>query len=257
MNVSTRKGSASTTDDWWHPYRQSRDVTVFHVDLQPHGTRETDALEWLDRKEQARWHRFRHSRARYEFSLCRAALRAILCAHLNCGNEQLAFGTSEYGKPHALVDGAPEDIGFNVSHSYQHGLVALALHGRIGVDVEERNMQQNLDGAVESVFTPNERAELAAVHDEQKIHFFFRLWTMKEALLKALGTGFSLDMSKIEIPKTLRQGMNAGEFCFPQLPAVRWWLESMDDPDFAAALAHELGPGRAKESRVTPGRGCR
>ncbi|MXY14651.1 MAG: 4'-phosphopantetheinyl transferase superfamily protein, partial [Proteobacteria bacterium] len=119
----------------------------------------------------------------------------------------------------------------------------LALHGRVGVDVEERNMQQNLDGEIQSVFTPNERADLAAAHGPQKIHLFFRLWKMKEGLLKALGTGFSLDMSGIEIPKTLRQGMSAGEFCFPQLPAVRWWLESLDDPDFAAALAHELNPG--------------
>ena len=176
------------------------------------------------------------------------ATNSACAVHLDCGNEQLTFGTSEYGKPHAMVDGEPESVGFNVSHSHQHGLVALALHGRVGVDVEQRNMQQNLDGEIQSVFTPNERADLAAVRGEQQIHFFFRLWTMKEALLKALGTGFSLDMSKIEIPKTLRQGMNAGEFFFPQLPAVRWWLESLDDPNFAAALAHELGPVCAKES---------
>lgn len=243
LKVTRHKESATATNNWWRLYRETRDTTIFHVDLRPHNTREAEALEWLDHEEQARWHRFRHARARYEFSLCRAALRAILCKHLDCSNEQLTFGTSKYGKPHALVNGESDDISFNVSHSHQHGLVALALHGRVGVDVEERNMQQNLDGEIQSVFTPNERADLAAAHGPQKIHLFFRLWTMKEALLKALGTGFSLDMSGIEIPKTLRQGMSAGEFCFPQLPAVRWWLESLDDPDFAAALAHELNPG--------------
>lgn len=252
MKVSTYKKSVTAAQDWWFLYRETKNVTVFYVDLQPHEMRETEALARLDGEEQARWHRFRHARARYEFSLCRAALRSILCHRLGCRNEELSFGTSKYGKPFACVDGGTENLDFNVSHSNRHGLIALAPHGRVGVDVEERNPRKCLDGELQSVFTRNERIELGAVRGKQKTHLFFRLWTMKEALLKALGTGFSLDMSRIEIPKAMRQGMRAGEFRFPQLPAVRWWLENLDDPGFAAAIAYELGTVGAVETGKIP-----
>lgn len=249
--MSTYKESATAAQDWWFLYRKTKHVTIFYVDLRPHDSREAQAQAWLDSKEQARWHSFRHARARFEFSLCRAALRAILCQRLSCCNEELSFGTSTYGKPFACVDGGTENLDFNVSHSSRHGLVALAPHGRVGVDVEERNPRKCLDGELQSVFTRDERIELGAVSGKQKTHLFFRLWTMKEALLKALGTGFSLDMSRIEIPKAMRQGMPAGEFCFPQLPAVRWWLENLDDPGFAAAIAYELGTaGATKTSKI-------
>ena len=58
----------------------------------------------------------------------------------------------------------------------------------------------NTAGIAKTVFTPVERAELALADDERKIGLFFSLWTMKEARIKALGTGCSLNPSRFEIP---------------------------------------------------------
>ena len=238
----------STAQCWWQPYRDTGGIAVFHVDLTPNRIREANALAWLDKKEQARRNRFVHARPRREFGLCRAALRAILCNRLDCGNDEITFKTSEYGKPFALVHGIPACIHFNISHSGRHGLIALASTGRIGVDIEERILRLDLDGEIQTVLTPNERAELASVAGEQKVHLFFRLWTMKEALIKALGTGLSQDMSQFEIPSVMRHGTDTGVFCFPHMPAVRWKLENLDDPRFAAAIAHELDPDVALQA---------
>ena len=234
--------SASTHACWWRPFRTIGDVSVTYVDLAYGEAREGRAMAWLDSQERARWRRYLHPRPRRDFALCRAALRVMLCSRLGCRNDELAFGTLRYGKPYALVGGSPVPIGFNVSHGGRHGLIALGAAGRIGVDVEERNARRDLDGIMRMVYTPEEQAELDRVNGEQKVRLFFSLWTMKEALIKALGTGFSLNPSRFEIPPALRRGGRGGLFRFPHHPATGWWIEKLDANGFAAAVAYELAP---------------
>lgn len=83
------------------------------------------------------------------------------CSQLGCANTQLTFGISEYGKPYGLIDGVPAPIKFNVSHGGKYGLIAYAKHGRLGVDVEERNTRTDLDSLSEVVFCPEEQADFA------------------------------------------------------------------------------------------------
>ena len=232
----------SMDDCWWRPFSKTGKTAVIHVDLTPHATREAEAVGWLDKRDYARWQRYRHPRPQREFGLCRAALRAMLCRRLGCRNDDLAFETSRHGKPVALVCGMPAPISFNVSHSGKHGLIALAPEGRIGVDVEERVTRHDLDGEIRRVFAPVERAELASASGDRKVHLFFNLWTMKEALLKALGRGLSLDTSRFEVPSAMRHGGRTCLFRFPEFPEMNWLLENLGNADFAAALAHEVNP---------------
>ena len=175
---------------------------------------------------------------------------------LGCRNDELSFEALRFGKPFALVAGTPAPVSFNVSHGGQHGLIALAPAGRrIGVDVEERDARRDLDGIMRIVYTPDEQAELCVANGEQKVRLFFNLWTMKEALIKALGTGFSLNPSRFEIPPALRRGSIAGAFRFPHLPRTKWWLESLEPSGFAAAVAFDLAPetaGSGSDADNTP-----
>ena len=215
---------------------------MFHVDLEPDAFREAEAAQWLDAAEHARLQRFRHPRRRREFILCRAALRAVLCRQIGCRNSELAFAASRRGKPFALVDGIPNSVSFNVSHSERHGLIALAPAGRIGVDVEERSARHDPDGELRTMFAPAERAELANATAHRKLHLFFTLWTMKEALVKALGEGLARDTSGFEIPPQMYRGARASGFRFPDSPSVAWRLENLSTSRFAAALAQEARP---------------
>ena len=234
--------SADVLDSWFRAFREIDDILVVYVDLTPHEEREARAFSWLDEKEQDRLRRFRYDRPRREFALCRAALRSVLCCRLGCESEKLEFNASEHGKPFALVDGVAAPVSFNVSHSGKHGLIALAPQGRLGVDVEERVTRIDLDGVSEIVFGPGERADFALVRGREKFDLFFTLWTLKEALIKALGTGFSLDPSRFEIPSPMRHGARKDIFRFPHMPNVGWRLENLGNEDFAAAIAHELDP---------------
>ena len=225
---------------WWRPWRAIDDVGIFHVDLAPDKEREERAFLMLDDEERARSGRFLSSSARRQFVLCRAALRVTLSERLGCANRQLAFGYLEHGKPFALVNGQRAAIGFNVSHSGTHGLMAFATNAWLGVDVEERISARDLEGIGSLVFGPAERRALAIAAGHDKVDLFYRLWSMKEALIKAVGAGFSLNPSRFEIPPPMLEGARSGTFRFPHAPANEWRLLDLGESRFAAALAYRV-----------------
>lgn len=233
---------AGDGDRWWHPFRDTGDVAVLHVDLFPHPGREAEARTRLDGQERARCRRLRSSAAQRRFALCRAALRAVLCRRIGCSNESLAFKIAEYGKPFAVVDDLPAQISFNVSHSGDHGLIAVTHKRCVGVDVEEWMPRRNLENLIEGVFSLRERAELAPLAGRQQLQMFFRFWTIKEALLKAHGTGLFMRAAELEIPEDMLRGATKSIGRFAQIPETLWCLEDIGSEDFAAAVVHEVCP---------------
>jgi len=202
----------------------------------------------LDAEERVRSGRYLHSGSRRRFILCRAALRAVLCNRLACRGRQLTFGTSGYGKPFAQVDEMPNPISFNVSHSGSHGLIAVASHGRLGVDIEERISRDDLSTLTHAVLGPSEEREFLLLCGIRRIHFFFRMWTLKEALIKALGVGFSQDPSKFEVPLAVRRGAKTGTLRLPHLPRTEWRVDDLGTDDFAAAVAIEASTRHSQMS---------
>ena len=224
---------------WWRPFRKIDHIVVEHVDLRQNPQFEENALTWLNDQELQRWERFLFPGPKRRFALCRAALRHQLCECLDCSNDQLSFEESEHGKPAALVRGRLAPISFNISHSGDHGLLAFASSGRIGVDVEERVENRHIDLLCDTVLGPNERREISTVSGQEKIAMFFKLWTVKEALIKALGVGIALDTSLFEVPTRMRRGAKRALFQFPHLPNARWQIDDISDDRFAAAIAYE------------------
>ena len=235
---------------WWSPWREIEGVTILHIDLAPESERERRALLLLDDEEKSRWRRFLSVRARREFVLCRAALRVALSERLGCSNRQLAFGYLEHGKPFAVVDGRRASAGFNVSHSGGHGLMAFAENAWLGVDVEERVPSRDFEGIGSLVYGPAERQLLAAAEGVNKMRLFFRLWSMKEALIKAIGSGFALNPSRFEVPEPMLRGVRSGTFRFPHAPSDAWRLLDLGEPRFAAALAYRM-PSLTPNAKAT------
>lgn len=227
-------------DLWWRPWREAEGVIVLHVDLTPDAGKGGEAVSLLDDAEMERWRGFLSVRARREFALCRAALRVSLSERLGCTNRELSFDCLEHGKPVARVAGQPVDTGFNVSHSGRHGLIAISGHNCLGIDVEERVPHRDLIGIGSLVYGPAERRWLANAQSRDRVRLFYRLWSMKEALIKALGTGFSLSPTGFQVPAPMLRGARSGVFRFPHLPSQAWRLLDLGGPRFAAALAYGL-----------------
>ena len=241
---------ATTTGSWWRLFREIDGVTIVYVDLTPNAECEAAAIAWLDDEELVRRKRFLHPSPSRRYTLCRAALRAILCCHLECDNKELAITDGEFGKPLALLRGEPAEIGFNVSHSGSHGLIALSDERQVGVDVEELVTPNGLDSLIDSVLTPGEQSVIAATNLTDRTRDFLRLWTVKEALIKALGVGLSLDMSKVEVPDGMLRGEDSSIFRFPHATGPAWRVINLSNGEFAAAAAYEAVPSDGASGEV-------
>jgi 4'-phosphopantetheinyl transferase len=89
---------------------------------------------------------------------------------------------------------------FNLSHSQEVALVAVALDRQVGVDVEKIAPKVVDDiGIAESLFTPGEAEVIRGASAEMRAELFYRFWTRKEAFLKGCGVGLSDSMNQFEV----------------------------------------------------------
>jgi 4'-phosphopantetheinyl transferase len=121
------------------------------------------------------------SRRRYLRS--HAALRAILRSYTGAA---LDFALAEHGKPY--LPAVPE-LKFNLSHSHEMALVAVARDIEVGVDVEWVRPLPDYMAIAERFFPPSEAAALAEAPPGARELEFHRRWTGIEARLKARGIG--------------------------------------------------------------------
>jgi 4'-phosphopantetheinyl transferase len=210
-------------------------VSVHGVDLRPDAAVEAGCLALLDPEERRRAERFTVARPRRQFVITRGALRLLLAERMGCRAEALAFAAGPHGKPF-LVAGAAAPLAFNVSHSAGRALVAIGQRA-IGVDIECLERKGDLDLIAKGVFTAAEQAELAARAAAERITLFFRLWTVKEALIKARGSGFAYPPARFEVPAGIRAGAGQGTFTFPGETTPVWRITDLGADGYAAALA--------------------
>ena len=103
--------------------------------------------------------------------------------------ENPIFEYNEHGKP--SIVGHPE-IYFNLSHCKEAAVCAISNHP-IGVDVE--SIREFKDSLVNYTMNDDEVREIET--SENPASAFIRLWTMKEATMKLVGTGISNDMKSV------------------------------------------------------------
>lgn len=149
----------------------------------------------LSREEQERAQTFKLSTMRDRFVAVRGLLRRILAGYLDVAPESLRFDVSEYGKP-GLVCGS---LHFNLSHSADFLMIAVANFADIGIDVETIKARPSLDSLAKRCFSPRELAGWRQLPLDQQLQCFYRLWTKKEAFVKAVGRGIALGLELCEL----------------------------------------------------------
>ena len=90
----------------------------------------------------------------------------------------------EQGKP-AFAKGHP--LWFNLSHSGDDIALLLSDEGEVGCDIEVIRPRANWRWLANAVFSLGEHAEMDAVHPDQQLEMFWRIWTRKEAIVKQRG----------------------------------------------------------------------
>jgi len=220
-----------------HPPLGADDVHVWRVPLDDDARTES---YWalLSAEERARATRFVRDIHRRRFIAAHGALRTILAGYVDAEPTALDFVTGEHGKP-ALrqVTGRPA-VEFNLSHSGDLALVAVARARAVGVDLERWSEVEHLELA-ERFFSPGERRALRALaHAPHLVEAgFFAAWTRKEAYLKAIGQGITRGLHHFDV--ALAPGEPA-RLLADRLDAdatARWAMIALEPaPGYSAAL---------------------
>jgi 4'-phosphopantetheinyl transferase len=188
--------------------------------------RENRLAALLAEAERQRAARFLWPADRRSYIAAHAGLRLLLAAALGRRGQGLRFSTGATGKP-MLADGALE---FNLSRSGGIVLIALARRLAVGVDVERLRLVPGRDAIVRRYLHPGERADLAALPPAPAQTAFFRCWTRKEAVAKALGLGLGLPLERYRVS------------CRPDVPAALLEAEGIEPPAGLWSI-HDLTPG--------------
>lgn len=135
--------------------------------------------------------------------VARASARIMLAEALGTAPDRVPIsrqcahcGHPSHGRPTVAGD---DRISFSVSHSGPFGLVALASGDvTVGVDVEEVRPRRRLGALAARVLNDDEHAAwLAIADDDERLRSFLRVWTAKEAYLKALGVGITKRLREV------------------------------------------------------------
>jgi 4'-phosphopantetheinyl transferase len=150
----------------------------------------------LSSDERARADRFAIAEPREQFTVARGSLRLILGGYLRAPAGSLRFGYGEYGKP-ALA--SQENLSFNVAHSGDAILIAVAKGFDLGVDVEQRRADIDVEAIGPQCLCPEEIERIEALESGRRRAAFFDHWTGKEALSKAVGSGLATPLTAIVV----------------------------------------------------------
>ena len=141
----------------------------------------------LQSDEKARSASFLKEKDSDRFIVGRAMLRILLGEYLNIEADMLTFGFDKNKKPDLKHDGKSV-IHFNLSHSGEYILIAIS-DKFIGIDIERYEYDPGLKQIMELIFSESEISFINKQDSPSRI--FYKLWTRKEALLKANSSGLN------------------------------------------------------------------
>jgi len=208
------------------PELGAEEVHVWHFPLVISAGREADWRAVLSPPERERAAKFAFPRLRERYIAAHTIMRRLLGGYLRVDPANLVFAIAGRGKP--SLPGHP--LHFNLSHTNDHGLLAVTRAGEVGVDIESIDRKLDRAGIAGRFFSRAEAEELASLPEEQQAEAFCNLWTRKEAWLKATGVGISEGLSQVEFNCRPGEPARLLRLDGDASGAAGWFVESFDSP---------------------------
>ena len=183
------------------PELHGDDVHVWLVDLDDDAG--GDLFRSLSPAENVRAEAFRFPVHARRFAVGRARLREILAAYLDAEADAIELVEAPHGKPELAGPNA-EALRFNLAHCEGLALYAVCLRD-VGVDLElvERPRRPRWPEIAARFFHEDEQRALAGAEGKAGWVDFLRIWTLKEACLKAAGVGLLVDPRSFSVAEVL------------------------------------------------------
>ena len=128
----------------------------------------------LNADECLRSDRYRLPELSRRFILAHGMQRIVLGAYCCIKPEDVCFDYSANGKP--FLEGSA--LQFNLSHSGDYGMLAVAEQSQVGIDIECIR-PVSVDSIAKRYFMPEEYEYLESLPESKKLTAFYRLWTCK------------------------------------------------------------------------------
>lgn len=151
----------------------------------------SELMAHVDPSKEVRLNRFVREEDKLRGLFGDLLIRDQIMTQLGISNEDIEFGTNDYGKPF-LKD--VNDFHFNISHSGEWVVAAVDVKP-VGIDIEQI---QDIDLEIsQHYFSSDEHEDLLMKSDS--IDYFFTLWSLKESYIKILGKGLSHPLNAFSI----------------------------------------------------------
>ena len=191
-------GQLELTDgriDLWHVFTDDAAVRQWADATLAQRASEGVGFDLLSAEERRRAARYTHQEAQRQFVLGRVLLRTALARYTGAHPKSIEFAYNHHGKP-ALRSPSEMRLEFSLSHTRGLVVCAVALACPVGVDVEDRRRPHTIAPLelARRYFAPAETAVLERLPAERQLAAFLDFWTLKEAFVKACGTGLAMPL---------------------------------------------------------------
>ena len=203
------------------------------------------AVSVLSDDEREQYGRFHFAHDARDYAAAHALLRLTLSRYDDRAPDRWRFDKDAGGKPF-LVDPGAFRASFSLSHAQGMVSCAVTTEGDVGVDLECTDRTVNVGAIAARFFAPAEAAHLERLDGDARRSRFFDLWTLKEALVKALGTGLATSLASLAFTLDAAGGIS---FDAPSELAGHAWQFGLSSPGPGyrlAVAARHTGPGTAQ-----------
>ena len=182
---------------------------------------------------------FHFEQDRLRYLIGRSALRTLIGGLSGIAASDVKFEYGAYGKPQLATKGR-SCLQFNLSHSADVVLIALARGRAVGIDVEHIRGNVAIISIAARYFSANEYKTLVHLDPAIQCSAFFKCWTRKEAYLKARGDGLRVPLDRFEVAFAPEAAPRLTANLDDPAEVARWDLRELDlGENYAAALAVE------------------
>lgn len=179
---------------------------------------------FLSEREQALFKAFKFPKRQTEWAGGRLALKRSVGKVLGITDlKTIEVLPHASGKPEVWIEGGSAPLAHSITHG--NGFAAAAADNGVrllGIDLEK--VQPRIAGWAETFFHPS---ELAGADDT----FLTRLWTQKEALVKLLGTGLSVNSFDVRVVNGVPQFYGQALAVYKALGAPQITLQTFPAPN--------------------------
>jgi phosphopantetheinyl transferase len=170
----------------------------------------------ISQQEQETASTFRRSADAKKYVIRLGIVRSILAHYTRHTPEMIAFITGKNGKPELDPQGAHADVSFSLSHTSEMMLIGVTKKRRIGVDIVKMDPSYKFHDSAEYLLTPAEKVFIKSIEPALRYQIFFRIWAIKEAILKATGSTLAL-MGKTDLSEIIQEVLCSPEYSMKYL----------------------------------------